>query len=71
MEKVMRNEGLWHIIEHIFGYLNYEAMEIFREVFDFWNESLQKIALIKYLEELEITTIASQEAHYLKYFLEE
>ena len=51
MERVMRSEGLWHIFEQIFGYLNYETVEICREVSEFWNESLQRIGLVKFLEE--------------------
>ena len=47
----MRSEGLWHIFEQIFGYLNYETVEICREVSEFWNESLQRIGLVKFLEE--------------------
>ena len=51
MELIMRNQGLWHIPEQIFGYLNYETMEICRKVSELWNESLEKMALVKFLQE--------------------
>ena len=51
MELIMRNQGLWHIPEQIFGYLNYETMEICRKVSELWNESLEKMALVKFIQE--------------------
>ena len=57
MEKVMTNEGLWHIIEQIFGYLNYETIKTCLKVSELWNESLQKFALVKFLEEFGDRTV--------------
>ena len=51
MELIMRNQGLWHIPEQIFGYLNYETVEICRKVSELWNESLEKMALVKFIQE--------------------
>ena len=39
MEKLMENETLWHLHEHIFGYLNHDTVEICRKVCKSWNES--------------------------------
>merc|ERR1712004_309317 len=47
----LANQGLWHICEQIFGYLNYETVENCRKVSELWNESLERIALIKFLQE--------------------
>merc|ERR1711860_148850 len=47
----LANQGLWHICEQIFGYLNYETVENCRRVSELWNESLERIALIKFLQE--------------------
>ena len=47
----LANKGLWHICEQIFGYLNYETLEYCRKVSKLWNESLERIALIKFIEE--------------------
>merc|ERR1712004_651708 len=43
--------GLWHICEQIFGYLNYETVENCRKVSELWNDSLERIALIAFLQE--------------------
>ena len=51
MELIMRNQGLWQIPEQIFGYLNYETIETCRKVSELWNESLEKMALVKFLQE--------------------
>merc|ERR1712095_160644 len=48
---IMRSQGLCHIREQIFGYLNNETLENCRKVSKLWKESLEKIALIKFLEE--------------------
>ena len=48
---IMRSQGLCHIREQIFGYLSYETLENCRKVSKLWKESLEKIALIKFLEE--------------------
>merc|ERR1711860_260285 len=47
----LANQGLWHICEQIFGYLNYETVENCRKVSELWNESLEIIALIAFLQE--------------------
>merc|ERR1711860_410009 len=47
----LANQGLWHICEQIFGYLNYETVENCRKVSELWNESLERIALVKFLQE--------------------
>ena len=51
MEELMNNENLWHLQEHIFGYLNYDTLEICRKVCKSWNESLKKISYIKFFQE--------------------
>ena len=47
----LANKGLWHICEQIFGYLNYKTVENCRKVSKLWKESLERIALIKFIEE--------------------
>ena len=51
MEKIMHNEGLWMIQDHIFSYLDHKTVEICREVSDFWNEALERVSIEKYLME--------------------
>ena len=51
LELIMRSQGLCHIREQIFGYLNYETVENCRKVSELWNESLERIALVKFLQE--------------------
>ena len=51
IELIMKSEGLWHIRDQIFGPLNHETLENCRKVSESWNESLQRMALVKYLEE--------------------
>ena len=51
LELIMRSQGLCHIREQIFGYLNYETLENCRKVSELWNESLERIALVKFLQE--------------------
>ena len=51
MEELMDNENLWHIQEHIFGYLNHKTVEICRKVCKTWKESLKHIALVILLQE--------------------
>ena len=48
---IMKSQGLYHIREQMFGYLNYETLNNCREVSELWNESLERIALIKFIEE--------------------
>ena len=47
----LTSQGLWHIYEQIFAYLNYETVENCRKVSQLWNMSLERIALVKCLEE--------------------
>merc|ERR1711860_246899 len=47
----LANQGLWHICEQIFGYLNYETVLICRQVCQFWNESLERMSFVKLLQE--------------------
>ena len=51
MEELMDNENLWHIQEHIFGYLDHKTVEICRKVCKSWKESLEHIALVILLKE--------------------
>ena len=39
----MGNEGLWHLLEHIFGYLDHDTIVICRKVSYFWDESLEPL----------------------------
>jgi len=48
---IMRSQRLRHIREQIFGYLSYETLENCRKVSKLWDESLERIALIKFIEE--------------------
>jgi len=48
---IMRSQGLCHIREQIFGYLKCKTLENCRKVSKLWNESLERIALIKCIEE--------------------
>ena len=50
MEELMDNENLWHIQEHIFGYLDHKTVEICRKVCKTWKESLKHIALVILLQ---------------------
>ena len=54
MEKLMGNEGLWHLLELIFGYLDHETIVICRKVSYLWDESLEPLErsfLVKILRE--------------------
>ena len=51
LELIMRSQGLCHIREQIFGFLSYETLENCRKVSKLWKESLERIALIKCIEE--------------------
>ena len=51
MELIMSNPGLFYIREQIFGYLNYDTVENCRKVSELWNQSLERIALVKLLQE--------------------
>ena len=57
MELIMTNPGFYHIRNQIFGYLNNETIENCRKVSMVWNESLEKMALIKFLLEFGNTVI--------------
>jgi len=49
--KTLADQGLWHIVEQTMEYLNFETVENCRKVSEFWNESLKRISLVKYLQE--------------------
>ena len=51
MIMTLADKGVWHICEQIFGYLSYETLENCRKVSKLWNESLERIALTKCIEE--------------------
>ena len=51
IDLIIKSQGLWHIRDQIFGPLNHETLENCRKVSESWNESLQRMALVKYLEE--------------------
>ena len=42
---------IWHIRDHLFGYLDHETLETCRQVSDSWNESLEKLSLVKFISE--------------------
>ena len=47
----MGSEGLWHLVENIFGYLDYKTVVECRKVSKLWHESLEWISLVKFLLE--------------------
>ena len=51
MEYIMTNQGMWHVCDQIFDYLNYETLTICQEVSELWNETLKRNALVKFLLE--------------------
>ena len=51
MEKLMNNPNLWHLRDYIFGFLNYDTVEKCRQVSQFWNESLERISIVIFLQE--------------------
>ena len=51
MIMTLADKGVWHICEQIFGYLNNENLKNCRKVSKLWDESLERIALIKCIEE--------------------
>ena len=53
-------QGVWHICEQIFGYLNYESVENCRKVSKLWNKSLERIALVKFIEEFGDRNVEEQ-----------
>ena len=67
MEKIMENEGLWHIRDQIFGYLTIEELVICRQASIFWNESLEPLekqirhALVKRLKEIGVVICPSDD----------
>ena len=50
MEKLMDNEALWHLCEEIFRYLDLKTLLKCRMVSKLWNELLERLALVKYLD---------------------
>ena len=51
METILSNEGFLHLVEHIFGYLDHETIEICRIVSNHWDGLLERLSLVKYLLE--------------------
>ena len=49
MDKLMQSEGLWHLVEQIFGDLDYQSVVECRKVSKLWHESLEWISLVKFL----------------------
>ena len=49
----MRNEAMWHLCEEFFRYLDYKTLLKCRMVSKLWNELLERLALVKYLDEFE------------------
>ena len=47
----MKNEGLWHLLEIIFGHLDHKTVELCRKVSHLWDEPLKWISVVKYLQE--------------------
>ena len=47
----MQSEGLWHLVEQIFGHLDYQTVLECRKVSKLWHESLEWISLVKFLSE--------------------
>merc|ERR1711953_1518756 len=54
------NVNLWHLRDHIFGYLNLESVKTCRQVCKFWNESLERILYVKFLQEFGDMEIESK-----------
>ena len=63
---IMRGQGLCHIREQIFGYLRYETLENCRKVSKLWKDSLERIALIKCIEEFGDREVKSMYTMYNK-----
>ena len=57
MEMIMRNPGLWHIRDQIFGHLNNKSVGNCRKVSKLWNESLERMALVRWLEDFGDTEV--------------
>ena len=51
MESISTNSGLLHLSEQIFGYLNHDTLEVCRKVSKHWRGFLERLSLIKYLQE--------------------
>ena len=50
----MESEGVWHIVENIFGNLDHDTLVNCRKVSKLWNESLEPVErsfLVKILQE--------------------
>ena len=47
----MDNPNLWHLRDHIFGFLNHKTVVNCRKVCKFWNESLERTSYVKFLQE--------------------
>ena len=70
LELIMRSQGLCHIREQIFGYLSYETLENCRKVSKLWDESLERIALIKCIEDRVVAPVSPDPRNpgFLRYF---
>ena len=42
---------IWHIRDQLFGHLDHKTLENCRQVSDFWDESLEKLSLVKFIYE--------------------
>merc|ERR1712209_133739 len=62
----MDNVNLWHLRDHIFGYLNLESVKTCRQVCKFWNESLERILYVKFLQEFGDREIVTKISPYEK-----
>ena len=51
MEKLMENEAMWHLCEHIFRYLDYKTVVKCRMVSKLWYELLKRLSIVKYINE--------------------
>ena len=47
----MDNPNLWHLRDHIFGFLNHKTVVNCRKVCKFWNEPLERTSYVKFLQE--------------------
>ena len=71
MELIMKNPGFWDIRDQIFGYLNYETVENCRKVSKLWNESLERMALVKILIEFGDIVVEGREEKEMSAFFSE
>ena len=67
----MNNPGLWHIRDHIFGYLGHDSLEICRRVSDDWNVVFERLSLVKCLYEFGEKELRTNEVDSLANDLDE